>query len=42
MHDGRVVEEGPVTEVFTSPSHEYTAALLAALPTTHLTGRIST
>jgi peptide/nickel transport system ATP-binding protein len=42
MHDGRVVEEGPVTEVFTSPAHEYTAALLAALPTTHLRGRIST
>ncbi|MET7401882.1 ABC transporter ATP-binding protein [Dactylosporangium sp. NPDC005572] len=33
MHDGRVVEEGPVTSVFTAPAHDYTRALLAALPT---------
>jgi len=32
MHEGRVVEEGPVTEIFTSPSHDYTRTLLSALP----------
>ncbi|GAA2602095.1 ABC transporter ATP-binding protein [Dactylosporangium fulvum] len=32
MHDGRVVEEGPVTSVFTDPSHDYTRTLLRALP----------
>jgi peptide/nickel transport system ATP-binding protein len=33
MRDGTVVERGPVTEVFTRPRHEYTRALLAAVPT---------
>ena len=32
MHRGRVVEEGPVGEVFRSPKHDYTRALLAAAP----------
>jgi peptide/nickel transport system ATP-binding protein len=32
MHGGRVVEEGPVTSIFTSPSHDYTRTLLSALP----------
>ncbi len=32
MYLGRVVEQGPVEEVFESPQHPYTAALLAANP----------
>ena len=32
MKDGRVVEEGDVTEVLREPQHEYTRALLAAVP----------
>ncbi|TFB97774.1 ABC transporter ATP-binding protein [Cryobacterium adonitolivorans] len=32
MHDGRVVETGTATEVFTAPTHPYTQALLAAVP----------
>ncbi|MBO1900334.1 ABC transporter ATP-binding protein [Leucobacter weissii] len=32
MHRGRIVEEGPVSEVLTDPSHPYTRTLLAALP----------
>ncbi|HEP6432022.1 dipeptide ABC transporter ATP-binding protein [Burkholderia cenocepacia] len=33
MRRGRVVESGPVTQVFDAPSHPYTASLLDALPT---------
>jgi len=33
MRRGRVVESGPVTQVFDTPSHPYTASLLDALPT---------
>lgn len=33
MYLGRVVEEGPAAEVFRSPAHPYTRALLAATPT---------
>jgi ABC-type glutathione transport system ATPase component len=32
MRSGRVVESGPADEVFGSPRHEYTRALLAAVP----------
>jgi len=33
MHDGRVVESGPVGEVFHRPRHDYTRTLLDAVPT---------
>lgn len=32
MHEGRIVEAGPVDEVFTNPKAEYTKQLLAAIP----------
>ena len=32
MYRGRKVEEGPVAEIFNAPKHEYTKALLAAVP----------
>ena len=32
MYRGRKVEEGPVREIFENPQHEYTKALLAAVP----------
>ncbi|WP_317232726.1 ABC transporter ATP-binding protein [Clavibacter capsici] len=33
MHDGRVVEEGPVADVLRAPAHRRTRALVAAVPT---------
>jgi peptide/nickel transport system ATP-binding protein len=32
MHKGRVVESGPVADVYARPAHAYTKALLAAVP----------
>lgn len=38
MYGGRVVEKGPVGEVFASPRHPYTAALLKAVPRLDMSG----
>ena len=32
MYAGRVVEQGPVSRIFTSPAHPYTKALLGSIP----------
>jgi len=40
MYQGKIVERGPVEQVLTQPKHDYTRALLAAVP--KLNGKIST
>jgi oligopeptide/dipeptide ABC transporter ATP-binding protein len=43
MYAGRIVECGPVAEVFERPSHPYTAALIASVPRmTGARGRLTT
>ena len=32
MHQGKIVEQGPLAEVFSPPHHDYTAKLLASVP----------
>jgi ABC-type oligopeptide transport system ATPase subunit len=32
MYLGKIVEQGPVDEIFDTPHHDYTRALLAAIP----------
>ncbi|PPA01657.1 ABC transporter [Pseudomonas sp. MWU12-2312b] len=32
MHRGRIVEQGPIGQVFSPPHHDYTARLLASVP----------
>lgn len=34
MYRGRIVERGPVDEVFENPRHDYTHLLLSAIPST--------
>lgn len=41
MYGGRIVERGPVTEVFTQPAHPYTRGLLACLPGLSATARLT-
>jgi oligopeptide/dipeptide ABC transporter ATP-binding protein len=40
MYLGRVVEHGPVNEIFEAPKHPYTRALLQSIPSRHKTARV--
>jgi oligopeptide/dipeptide ABC transporter ATP-binding protein len=42
MYLGRIVEEGPVLEIFDHPRHPYTHGLLASRPSVHLNGELKT
>jgi oligopeptide/dipeptide ABC transporter ATP-binding protein len=41
MYAGRLVETGPVADVFADPAHPYTRALLASLPRLEQNGRLA-
>ena len=40
MYLGRVVEEGPVDDIFHAPQHPYTQALLRSIPSIESTPRV--
>jgi len=40
MYLGRVVEQGPVDEIFHAPKHPYTRALLESIPSMHAPSRV--
>ena len=42
MYLGKIVEEGPVLEIFDRPRHPYTVGLLASRPTVHAEGALAT
>jgi oligopeptide/dipeptide ABC transporter ATP-binding protein len=42
MYMGRVVEQGPVLEIFDRPRHPYTLGLLASRPSLHVEGSLAT
>jgi peptide/nickel transport system ATP-binding protein len=42
MYLGKIVEEGPVLEIFDRPKHPYTVGLLASRPTVHAGGDLAT
>jgi oligopeptide/dipeptide ABC transporter ATP-binding protein len=42
MYLGKIVEEGPVLEIFDHPSHPYTVGLLASRPSVHVEGILAT
>ena len=39
MYAGKIVEQGPVRDIFHRPQHPYTRALLAAMPGASPRGR---
>lgn len=40
MYGGRLVEVGPVREIFNQPLHPYTQLLISSLPTLHAKGAL--
>ena len=40
MYLGRVVEKGPVDDIFHNPKHPYTKALLESIPSVNATPRV--